>query len=312
MKFSAAIVSFALLLAGSVQAAHISNLKQLKEVHQRRGANVRRSGVSATYSATTTASVTASATASSSAPSSTSTSSGSSAFSSGIKRGLSFNDASLTNAFTSSQASWAYNWGSSYSGSLPDGVAYIPMLWSDASEYTDSWEDNANTAIANGATYLLAFNEPDLDSQANMTPEAAAAAWKTYMEPFAGKAKLVSPAVTNGASPMGEAWLEWFIGNCTDCTIDAVAMHIYDSASNEAYYQEYTSGFVDKFDKPVWITEFGVDDGSTSQQESFLSSMVSYLDNLDGVETYSWFMVESGNLVNSDVTLTSLGTTYIS
>lgn len=48
------------------------------------------------------------------------------------------------------------------------------------------------------------------------------------MEPFAGKAKLVGPAVTNGG---GVEWLQQFLGNCTGCTIDAVAMHWYDTAT---------------------------------------------------------------------------------
>jgi hypothetical protein len=75
---------------------------------------------------------------------------------------------------------------------------------------------NAQAAIDTGSTHLLAFNEPDLWSQgasflrllpslrlrltlvtANMAVTASVAGWKAYMSPFVGKAKLVSPAVTN-------------------------------------------------------------------------------------------------------------------
>ena len=105
---------------------------------------------------------------------------------------------------------------------------------------------------------IRSFNEPDLNSQANMTPEQAAQAWTTYMEPFAGKAKLVGPAITNGAAPMGEAWLDEFLGNCTTCTIDVLAIHIYDSATNEDYYQSYISDFVSKYNKTTWVTEVRV------------------------------------------------------
>ncbi|KAH9838068.1 uncharacterized protein C8Q71DRAFT_705901 [Rhodofomes roseus] len=232
-----------------------------------------------------------------------------SSFSSGIKKGLSFNDASLTHHFTSSEVSWAYNWGQTYSGSLPANVMYIPMLWSDASASTSTWHTNAQAAINKGAEYILGFNEPDLNAQANMTPEQAASAWMTYMQPFAGKAKLVGPAITNGAAPMGEAWLDEFISLCTKCTIDVYAMHIYDAATNEAYYKQYISSFASKYKKPVWVTEFGAT-GSASQVNTFLGSMVSYLDGLEGVGAYAWFMDEAGNLVNSDGTLTSLGKTY--
>jgi hypothetical protein len=73
------------------------------------------------------------------------------------------------------------------------------------------------------------FNEPDNSGQAAMSPQVAAAAWKQYMQPFAGKAKLVSPAITNAAAPNGEAWMDSFLQACSGCTIDAIAIHIYDS-----------------------------------------------------------------------------------
>ncbi|TFY62036.1 hypothetical protein EVJ58_g4133 [Rhodofomes roseus] len=311
MKFTSTIVSLSLFCAGSlVEAAHISNIHRLKQAQ----VHGRRSGPSATYTSVTasaTASGTPTSSSSSSAASATSTGTSSGcSFSSGIKRGLSFNDASLTEQFTSSQISWAYNWGQTYSGNLPDNVTFIPMLWSDSDTYTSTWQTNAQAAIDNGTEYLMSYNEPDLNTQANMTPKQAASSWMTYMEPFAGKAKLVGPAITNGGSPMGEAWLDAFIGNCTQCTIDVYAMHIYDSATNEAYYQQYISDFASKYNKTVWVTEFGAT-GSDSQVQTFLGDMVGFLDGLDGVGAYAWFMDEVGNLVNNDGSLTSLAETYV-
>jgi hypothetical protein len=74
-----------------------------------------------------------------------------------------------------------------------------------------------------------------------MSPQAAAAAWKANIQPYGKRAKLVSPAVTNGAAPMGLAWLDSFFAACTGCQIDAVAIHIYDSATNIAYFKNYIS-----------------------------------------------------------------------
>ena len=147
------------------------------------------------------------------------------------------------------------------------------MLWGLKSGLPNTWSANAQAAINQGATHLLgyvsclpqhrpsnshsivSFNEPDLSSQANLSPSAAAAAWKQYMQPFAGKAKLCSPAVTNGAAPMGTAWLDSFLAACSGCTVDCIAIHIYDSATNVAYYQSYISGVGKKYGKPVWVTE---------------------------------------------------------
>lgn len=72
------------------------------------------------------------------------------------------------------------------------------------------------------------FNEPDNAGQSNIAPAAAAALWKANIQPYAGKVKLVGPAVTNGG---GVQWLQQFMGNCTGCTMDAIAMHWYDSAT---------------------------------------------------------------------------------
>ena len=76
--------------------------------------------------------------------------------------------------------------------------------------------------------YDRRFNEPDNGGQSNIDPTTAAALWKANMEPFYGKAKLIGPAVTNGG---GVQWLQQFLGNCTGCHIDAIAMHWYDSAT---------------------------------------------------------------------------------
>lgn len=105
------------------------------------------------------------------------------------------------------------------------------------------------------STVLHRFNEPDLSSQSNLTPEQAAEAWMQYMEPFAGQAKLCSPAITNGGAPMGTAWLDDFLSACSGCTIDCIAIHIYDSATNIGYFQNYISDAGTKYGKPTWVTE---------------------------------------------------------
>ena len=75
------------------------------------------------------------------------------------------------------------------------------------------------------------------------------------MEPFAGKAKLCSPAITNGGAPMGTAWLDAFLAACSGCTIDCIAFHIYDSATNLAYFESYIKEIGTKYGKPTFMTE---------------------------------------------------------
>ena len=58
-----------------------------------------------------------------------------------------------------------------------------------------NWQYNAEKAILSGTTHLLAFNEPDIDSQANITVTAAMADYLDHIQGISGKAKLGSLAV---------------------------------------------------------------------------------------------------------------------
>lgn len=90
-----------------------------------------------------------------------------------------------------------------------------------------------------------------------MSPQDAANAWMTYMEPFHGKATLVSPAITNGGAPMGTAWMDQFLDACSKlgCHVDKIAIHIYDSATNVGYFKNYISSIGTRYNKQVLVTE---------------------------------------------------------
>lgn len=201
----------------------------------------------------------------------------------GGKRGLAYNDAALTNMFAkSANVGWAYNWESDNKG-LDSGVPYIPTLWGTDSMWTSIWETNAKSAISGGAKYLFSFNEPDMPTQANLSPEAAAAAWKTYMEPFAGQVKLVAPGVTNGQSPgLGLDWLQSFLSACSDCTIDAVAQHWYWDSNDSGAFKEQLQKTIDTVGKPLWVNEFGAV-GSDAEKGTFLQDVMSWMDGNDSI-----------------------------
>ena len=132
------------------------------------------------------------------------------------------------------------------------------------------------------------------------------------MQPFAGKAPLVSPAVTNGPPPsMGTGWLDSFFAECAKlgCTVDAVAAHIYADASDASYFKSYISGLA-KYGKPVLMTEVGTSGGSAQEQQALVDELVPFLDGLSTVSHYAWFMAGQGILVNGDGSLTALGQAY--
>lgn len=234
----------------------------------------------------------------------------STASSSGGKRGLAYNDASLTECFTgSSEITWAYNWGSSDDG-LASGLNFIPTLWGTRSDFTDSWSENAKSAISSGSTTLFSFNEPDLPAQANLSPAAAAAAYKTYMQPLAGSAKLCAPSVTNsGTDGQGLSWLSEFLDACTDCQIDCINIHWYDSAENTEYFKSHIEDATTIANgKPIYVSEFGAT-GSDEQISSFLQEVMPYMDSNSNIAGYAYFMVSSGVLVTGTEPST-YGTVY--
>ncbi|KFY30040.1 hypothetical protein V494_08304, partial [Pseudogymnoascus sp. VKM F-4513 (FW-928)] len=226
------------------------------------------------------------------------------------KRGLAYNNADLASSFTGADSlvSWAYNWGST-TPSIPSSFEYVPMLWGTQPVHSSNWNEAASSAIAKGSKHLLAFNEPDLPAQANLDPGSAAAGYKTFMQPFAGKAKLGSPAVTNGPAPMGIAYFKSFMAACDGCTVDFVPMHWYDSASNvEAFKKHVTDMHEAAGDRKLWITEFGAA-GSDAEQEQFLKTVIPWLDSQDYVERYAYFYADGVLTQNSVVT--ALGNTFM-
>ena len=135
-----------------------------------------------------------------------------------------------------------------------------------------------------------------------------------FMQPFAGKATLVSPAITNGPPPaMGTGWMDSFLTECDKlgCTVDAIAAHIYDSATNIGYYKNYIADLGTRYKRPTLVTEFGAA-GSLEQQQAFLREIVPYLNGLGSVTHFAWFMTAVDNLVKEDTSLTPLGQAYAS
>ncbi|KAL8278036.1 hypothetical protein RQP46_009496 [Phenoliferia psychrophenolica] len=195
------------------------------------------------------------------------------------KKGICFNDIKEVNALGGA-ISWAYNWDSVGPG-LPGGVAYYPMLWSNAADHTNGW---------------------------TMTPAQAVSAWKQYLQPYAGRVTLVSPAITNG----GASWMTAFLNQCTGCTIDVVATHWYDTATNIQYFKNYLTDLHNSTGKDIWLTEF-MGTGSTAQQQTFLKNVLPWMDQQPWLLKYAAFGVSgqfANILVDTTGNVTPLGATY--
>ena len=193
-------------------------------------------------------------------------------------------------AFADSGASWYYTWSESGVGGV--GGEFVPMIWGAAS-VTPA---NLAKSKAAGRT-LLAFNEPDLRGQAEMTVEQALTLWPQLQ---ATGLRLVSPAVAaGGATPGG--WLDRFVGGAAakGYRLDAIALHWYGgdfSAPNAtAQLKQYLTAVHDRYHKPIWLTEYALMrfgptvTPSAAQQAAFVTSSTAMLESLPFVERYAWF-----------------------
>lgn len=172
------------------------------------------------------------------------------------KRGLASNDDVDLRGFENtisghSKVRWQYNWDSNINNNKISFAEYVPMLWGDQSYHTNQWNSNVRKWTSKGSKHLLGFNEPERGYQANMSPQHAADAWRRWMQPYAGNAKLGAPAVSND----GYSWLQQFMNACHDCHIDFVPIHWYNDHSIEFDLENWVNKICQLTKKPVWVTE---------------------------------------------------------
>lgn len=227
------------------------------------------------------------------------------------KRGAAYNDPSLVSVLSNSgTVPWAYDWDSYSLGNLPSNVEYVPMLWGQ--KMFSGWSAAVETAIASGSKYILGFNEPDQPSQANMNPEEAAIFYRQYITPYADRATLVTPAVTNGGAPMGLTYMSNFLNACTDCKASVMAIHWY--GDNVAQFKAQVSDAINLAHQhnmaEVWITEFALNNASPSQSAAFLQEVLPWLDSQSAIGRYAVFMCADGYLLSGNA-LNEAGNVYV-
>jgi len=131
-----------------------------------------------------------------------------------------------------------------------DGLEYIPMFWGNKSI---SQFGGVQPLVSGGSIQaVLGMNEcvhvydpctihellnllmlplhrwhlrPTTPGQSELTPGQAAELWIRYLEPLKqvnSSLRLGSPALANGEA--GIPWLQQFLGNCTGCSVDFIAL----------------------------------------------------------------------------------------
>jgi len=226
------------------------------------------------------------------------------------KRGILYNSHSSANAFIGKpMISWALNWYSKPQSFSAAGVEYSPSLWAPKPLFLVSWQEDAKAAIAAGAKAILGFYEPDQEKGANLSATDAATAYKEHItDLFGGSAKLGSVSVSSG----GLGYLSQFMSACSACKIDFINIHwsdTYDSGTAQRF-KDYVDSAWSKFQKPIWIGEFGFKTApfpADDQENEFLKAVLPWLDQHQHVDRYAYYMASN---MTSGGTLNSVGTTY--
>lgn len=214
------------------------------------------------------------------------------------KRGVSFNFQMEEDVTLLAQGvSWSYNWGPAQNGNSiveamnKENVCFFPMAWNGnfSAERIRQWKQSHPEC-----EYILAFNEPNLTDQANMTPQAAAAVWPP-LKALADELgmKLIAPAMNYGTlANYGDPikWLDEFFSLVPISDVHGIAIHCY--MASPSALKSYVQRFY-KYGLPIWMTEFCAWESSVQSataQARFMAQSVAYLESDPNVAGYAWFI----------------------
>jgi hypothetical protein len=200
-------------------------------------------------------------------------------------------------------AAWGYDW-SALPPARGGGPPWVPMVWGEGSVTPATTASLRALRRSGRAQQLLGFNEPDSSSQANMTPEQAAALWPR-LERTGLKLGSPAPAVPS------DGWLARFMAIATarHLRVDFIALHYYQDFTNPHAVSDLRGQLVaihHRYRKPIWITEIGALDIRTWKEPmlhaptdalaaGYMHDLFAMLDGLPFLQRYAWFTDDCWN-----------------
>ena len=179
-------------------------------------------------------------------------------------------------------AGWYYTW--SPTPPLMAGAEAVPMIWG---------RFEGCPTLGGNSDYLLGFNEPDEEMQANLTTREGARLWR-QLEQCYPERKLVSPAM---AFDLG--WLERMVQRYREMyhatpRFDALAFHgyrwadWYDGMRRDA---DRLWAWREEWGVPegLWLTEFGNHWLAVPEQAREMQRVLDWLNTDERVDRYAWF-----------------------
>lgn len=218
-------------------------------------------------------------------------------------------------------SSWHYSWGWELKDEEPEGVEFVPMIWGRSSKLDERIAYLKDLKREGKVPYLLGFNEPDGAKQSDMTVDEAIALWPKLESVGV---PLGSPAVVNAENE----WLAEFMEKADQkgLRVDFITVHYYGGTSVTGFLNKLKRIY-DRYQKPLWITEFAVADWSAStvaanrytpeQVLTYMQALLPKLEEAPYIERYSWFSFDMDRpegwpsaLYDPEGNLTPLGEYY--
>ena len=198
------------------------------------------------------------------------------------KRGVGCDTGCSANTITQMKAGWWYNWGAQ--PHFSSQVQFIPMIFSI----------NKIGDLPNYSVHLLGFNEANLEG---LSVDQAAAVWPQLV---AKAGTIASPSQSGNPSYDG-SWLLNFINHPSKPKVNYIAVHSYGAHTGQSFIDSITKIY-QKFNKPLWITEFAPQDNADSSSNPFPQSQVNeyidvvipWLEKTDFVHRYAWHSASRG------------------
>ena len=252
------------------------------------------------------------------------------------KRGIAVNTMSAADfVAVAPGVSWFYDWGvNNWTVPTNAAMSYIPMAWNGGSNFQTAL--SSYLAAGNQPWRVFAINEPNLTTQANMTPSNTAVAFKQVKAicdpynipvicPHMAEGTAVADSITaydpiqgsNVTYTTMEPFLKAFFSYCssnTPATPAGISDHSYAGYGDLTYWTGLMHS--DFPTQTVWVTEFNTSASNDASALANLIPSVDYCERTPWIEGYSWFMSRiSGDpynsLLNGSGVLTPAGQAYV-
>jgi hypothetical protein len=228
--------------------------------------------------------------------------------------------------------SWYYTWGATPLAKPADvTMDFIPMAWNGSSSFQTAI--SSYLAAGNRPWRVFALNEPNFNTQANMTPSNAAITFeqvKAICDPY--NIPVIAPHMAIGTASnqsitaydpiqgsnvtytFQEPYLNAFLYYCGAAHPAGVSSHSYGGYGEVTWLMNLMH--TDYPAQTIWMTEFKGNGTNDAAVLADLIPSVDFCERTPWIEGYSWFMARiSGDAHNSILAasgvLTAAGQAYV-